>query len=111
VTSVAAEEFLLLLEIAYQATTIETTEKISDASATTNAKTAIWWSERFSSAPNGLVLFLAGVASTLLGLGVAVAAPLLVRLSVAGKRLLVKALLKMPDGKLLSQFLLDMVNS
>jgi hypothetical protein len=45
VTSVAAEEFLLLLEIAYQATTIETIEKINDASATTNAKTAIWWSE------------------------------------------------------------------
>jgi hypothetical protein len=36
---------------------------------------------------------------------------LLVRLSVAGKRLLVKALLKVPDGKLLFHFLVDMVNS
>jgi hypothetical protein len=42
VTSVPAEEFLLLLQIAYQATKIETADTINDASATTNAKTAIW---------------------------------------------------------------------
>jgi len=79
---------------------METTETLNDAMATTKAESAIWWSERPIGAPKGLVLLLAGLASALLGLGVATT-PLLMGLGVATTPPLVKALLKMIDSKLL----------